>query len=105
MRRGPEISGPRRISPLRDPRPSLTFVAMSRLRDVFIGLLVLATVFVIAQGAVGYFHVPRRSPLHWIVPGAAVIAVLVWYFRPTEDWTAGKRPDTPRDDRRGDPRA
>ena len=77
---------------------------MTRLRDVVIGLLVLATVFVIAQGAVGYFDVPRKSPLHWIVPAAAVVAVLVWYFRPTEDWTAGERSNPPHDDRDGDQR-
>ena len=62
---------------------------MTRLRDVVIGLLVLAAVFITAQGAVGYFGFPRRSPVFWVVPGLAVLAVVVWYFRPSEDWTAG----------------
>jgi 4-amino-4-deoxy-L-arabinose transferase-like glycosyltransferase len=76
---------------------------VSRIRDAVIGLIVLAAVFVIAQGAVGYFDIPRTSLLHWIVPAVAVLAVIVWYFRPTEDWTAGTRSDTRRDDRDGDP--
>jgi hypothetical protein len=59
-----------------------------RLRDVLIGLLVLGTVFITAQGAVGYFGFPSKSPMYWIVPGLAVLVVVVWYFRSSEDWTA-----------------
>jgi len=60
---------------------------VSRLRDIVIGLFVLAAVFVAAQGAVGYFGFPRKSLVFWIVPGLAVLAVVVWYLRPSEDWT------------------
>lgn len=73
---------------------------MSRLRDIVIGVLVLAAVFVAAQAAVGYFGFERKSLLFWIVPGLADVAVLVWYLRPSEDWTRDmQRRDEPPDER------
>ena len=58
---------------------------MSKLRDVVIGIFVLAAVFVVFQGAVGYFGLPRKSPWYWIVPLAADALVVAWYFRSSDD--------------------
>ena len=62
---------------------------MRRFRDIVIGILVLAAVFVSVQGGVGYFGFRRKSPAYWVFPGAAVLAVVVWYLRPAKDWTSG----------------
>lgn len=66
---------------------------MSKLRDAVIGLFVLAAVFVVFQGAVGYFGLPRKSPWYWIVPSLADLLVVVWYFRSSDDDDDWRRDD------------
>ncbi|MFL5575321.1 MAG: hypothetical protein ACJ79S_05065, partial [Gemmatimonadaceae bacterium] len=58
---------------------------MKKLRETVVGILVLAAIFVVFQGGVGYFGLPRKSLWYWIVPLAAVIWVLRWYFRASDD--------------------
>jgi hypothetical protein len=56
-----------------------------KLRDTVIGILILAAVFVVFQGGVGYFGLPRTSLWYWVVPGSAVLLVVWWYFRSSDD--------------------
>ena len=92
---------PVRAAPPRDERTLQASATVRRLRDLLLGLLVLGTVFITMQGAVGYFGFPSKSPMYWVVPGLAVLLVLVWYFRSSEDWTAP--PDGDNGGKRGAP--
>jgi hypothetical protein len=59
--------------------------AVEKIRDIAIGLLVLAAVFVVVQGGVGYLGFPRKSPWYWVIPVGAMLAVVWWYFRSSDD--------------------